>query len=198
MKRALSIVSLPFICAQMIFVVLVMVWLAAHAAEFGGVKIPDRLSVNGKTLYLNGFGRRTYSIVGIHIYGASLYLEHFSTNPDEIIRSPETKLLMFRFEHKVSADEARNAWREGLKSSCMIPCHLDPDDVERFLSKMPAMLVGDNFSLLFTENAVTVTSNGQQIGAITQRRIVEAMLATFLGPRPASLTLEQELLGRHG
>jgi len=55
---------------------------------------------------------------------------------------------MVRFEHKVSADEARSAWREGLKNSRVIPCRLDPEDVERFLSKIPAMIVGDNFSLL--------------------------------------------------
>ncbi len=44
-------------------------------------------------MHLNGSGLRTYSILGIHIYAASLYLEHLSTDPEHIIHSPETKLL---------------------------------------------------------------------------------------------------------
>ena len=83
--------------------------LVVRAAEVDGVQLPDMLQVDGKTLHLNGYGLRTYSILGIHIYVASLYLEHLSANPEEIIQSPETKLLLVRFERSVSADQARKA-----------------------------------------------------------------------------------------
>jgi hypothetical protein len=72
----------------------------AHPAELDGVQVPDALQVDGRTLHLNGYGLRTYSILGIHIYVASLYLEHLSTSAEEIIRSPETKLLLVRFEQQ--------------------------------------------------------------------------------------------------
>ena len=45
-------------------------WLTAQAAELDGVQLPDTLQVEGKTLHLNGFGRRTYSQQRIHIYAA--------------------------------------------------------------------------------------------------------------------------------
>ena len=57
---------------------------AAHPAELDGVQVPDTLHVDGKTLHLNGYGQLTYSILGIHIYVASLYLEHLSTSAEEI------------------------------------------------------------------------------------------------------------------
>jgi hypothetical protein len=47
--------------------------------------------------------------LGIHIYVASLYLEHLSTDPEEMIQSLDTKLLSVRFERSVSADDARKA-----------------------------------------------------------------------------------------
>ncbi len=174
-----------------------MTWFAAHAADLDGVQVPATLQAGGKTLYLNGLGLRTYSILGIHIYAASLYLEHLSTNPQEIIQSPETKLLAVRFEHIVSADQARNSWRTGLENNCIAPCQLDPHDVETFLSQVPEMHAGDNFYLLFTQNGATVTVNGQQIGTIPRRQFAEAILATFLGPHPASPTLKHELLAGH-
>jgi hypothetical protein len=192
----LSIVRIHPSIALVLLTIFAPIWSVVHAAELDGVQIPA-LQVSAKTLHLNGFGLRTYSILGIHIYIASLYLEHFSTDPEEIIRSPETKLLMVRFEHSVNASEAQGAWRVGLENNCQAPCHLDPQDVERFLSLIPAMHVGDNYSLLFTQNHAIVSVNGHQIGTISQPEFATAMLATFLGANPASMRLKRELLRGH-
>ena len=187
-----------FSCALIAFISVFSPWFGARAAELDGVQMPDTLQVDGKTLHLNGFGLRTYSILGIHIYVASLYLEHPSTNPEQIIQSPETKLLTVRFERDVSADQARRAWRDGLDNNCEAPCHLNRDEVGRFLAVVPAMHAGDNYSLLFTQSGATVTVSGKLIGTITQPQFAEAMLATFLGPKPASPRLKRELLQGHG
>jgi hypothetical protein len=190
--------ALFFLCALITFIIIAPVWFVAHAATVDGVQVPNTLQVDGKTLHLNGFGLRTYSIFGIHIYVASLYLEHLSTNPEQIIESPETKLLTVRFERDVSADQARRAWRDGLDNNCEVPCHLNPDEIGRFLSMVPAMHAGDNFSLLFTQSGATVTVSGKPLGTITQPQFAQAMLATFLGPKPASPRLKRELLRGHG
>ena len=174
------------------------VWFVVHAAELDGVQLPDTLEIDGKSLHLNGFGRRTFSVLGIHIYVASLYLEHLSTDPEAIIRSPDTKLLIVRFERSVSADDARKAWRDGLENNCVAPCRLDPEDVERFLAMVPAMHEGDNYSMLFTQHRAIVTVSGHQIGTISQPHFADAMLATFLGPNPASPRLKRALLEGHG
>jgi hypothetical protein len=176
---------------------MVPVCIVAHAAELEGVQLPATLEVNGATLQLNGYGLRTYSLLGIHIYVAGLYLEHLSTDPEAIIKSPETKLLTVRFEHSVTADEARNAWREGFANNCLAPCHLDTQDVEHFLAMVPAMHVGDNYSLLFIHRSAIVTVSGQRLGMITEPQLAETILATFLGPKPASQQLKQDLLRRH-
>jgi hypothetical protein len=137
-------------------------------------------------------------VLGIHIYVAALYLQHPGTDPDQIIRSPETKLLVVKFERSISADAARQAWRDGLTNNCQAPCQLNPADVAQFLAEMPAMHAGDNYSLLFTSRGATVSVSGQQVGVVSQPEFAEAMLAMFLGPRPASPKLKQELLTGHG
>jgi hypothetical protein len=184
--------------ALIIIAVIALVWCVAQAAELAGVPVPDTEQVNGKTLYLNGFGLRTFSILGVHIYVAALYLERLSTDAGEIIGSPETKLLTVKFVRSITVGEARKAWAEGLENNCTAPCRLDPEDVERFLASMPAMHVGDDYFLVFTPNGATVTSGGQLIATISKRQFARAMLAMFLGPKPASPMLKQDLLRGHG
>jgi hypothetical protein len=188
---------LSLVCIFIFSVIVTRASFQACAAELDGAQLPPTQSVGGKTLYLNGYGLRTYSILGIHIYAASLYLEHLSSNPEQIIRSPETKLLIVRFEHNVGVDEARKSWVTGLENNCIAPCRLDQEDEQRFLSQVPAMHAGDNFTLLFTQTGATVSVNGQQIGTIPRRQFADAVLATFLGPHPASPELERELLRGH-
>jgi hypothetical protein len=195
--RFAPLVSNSSRCAFMMFMITTLIGPGSYAAQVDGIQVPETLQVLGKKLYLNGSGLRTYSILGIHIYAASLYLEHLSTDPNEVIHSTETKLLTVRFEHAVSAEEAQKAWRTGLANNCIAPCHLDPEDVATFLSQVPAMHTGDNFDLVFTPNGGTVTVNGHEIGTISRRQFADAVLATFLGPDPASPTLKQELLKGH-
>jgi hypothetical protein len=197
MRRSLSLLVVRLPRTLLMFMIVVSLCFPAQAVELDGVQVPDTVQVAGKTLHLNGYGVRTYSIFGVHIYAASLYLEHLSTNPNEIIQSPQTKLLTVRFEHAVSADQSRNAWRTALENNCVAPCHLDPQDVQRFLSLVPAMTQGEYFYLLFMQGRATVSANGQQIGIISRRQFADVMLATFLGPHPASPTLRQELLQGH-
>jgi hypothetical protein len=92
----------------------------------------------------------------------------------------------------------RKAWHDGLLNNCEAPCHLDPMDVEKFLADVPAMHVGDIYSLLFEQHGVTAMTSGQLIGTISSPPFAEAMLATFLGPNPASPRLKNELLSAPG
>jgi hypothetical protein len=104
---------------------------------------------------------------------------------------------MVRFERNVSADQGRKAWRDGLVKNCRPPCYLDPSDMDEFIAAIPAMHTGDSYSLLFTQRGATVAVNGRQIGIIPQASFAQAILATFLGPAPASPLLKQELLRGH-
>ena len=159
---------------------------------------PATKQIDGKTLVLNGFGRRTWSFLNIHIYLAGLYVEHPTRDPEAIIHSPETKILTFRFEHDVTADKARDAWRKGLENNCIAPCLLDPADVEQFLARVPAMREGDSFELRFAGHTAEISANGQPLGHVDRAPLADAMLAAFLGPKPGSATLKQALLEGHG
>lgn len=168
---------------------------AASAAELDGVALPDVQVVNGRLMRLNGIGLRTYSILGIHIYVAGLYLEQRSGDSERILHSSEPKLLQIRFLRDVDASDARQAWREGFEQNCRRPCSLDPRGVEKFLAAVPSVHNGDESTLLFTSKGVRVTLNGRPMGDIPDPHFAEVMLATFIGPEPPTPRLKQELLG---
>ena len=169
---------------------------AVHAAVLDGILMPDIRMVDGTRLRLNGIGLRTYSILGIHIYVAGLYLEQRSDNPDAILHSPERKLLEIRFLRDVDAEDARKAWRDGFANNCRLPeCYLDPRDVERFLTAVPPIHKGDETMLFFTSKGVEVTINGRPMGDITDAHFAATLLATFIGPVPPTPRLKRELLG---
>jgi Chalcone isomerase-like len=170
-------------------------WSVAHAADLDGVSMPDMRVVNGTQMRLNGIGLRTFSILGIRIYVAGLYLERRSDNPDTILHSPETKLLDIRFLRDVDAEDARKAWKESFEQNCRTPCYLDPRDEQRFLAAVPSVHEGDDSMLLFTSKGVHVTFNGRPMGDIPDPDFAELMLTTFIGPVPPTPRLKRELLG---
>jgi hypothetical protein len=183
--------------ALVIVALLAPVRCVAATADLDGVELPQIARADGKILHLNGIGLRTYSILGIHIYVAALYLEHPSTDAEAIMQSPETKLLEIRFVRDIGADTARRAWRTGLQNNCRAPCQLDPNDVAHFLALVPAKHKGERYSILFTALGATVSADGAPLGTISKPQFAAAMLATFLGPAPASPRLKAELLQGH-
>ena len=153
----------------------------ARAADLEGVSMPDALVVDGTQMRLNGIGLRTFSVLGVRIYVAGLYLERPNGNAEAIIHSPDTKLLDIRFLRNVDAQDARKAWQESLEQNCRAPCHLDPNDQQRFLAAVPSVRRGDASTLLFTARGVRITLNGPPLGDVPDRQFAELMLATFIG-----------------
>jgi Chalcone isomerase-like len=169
---------------------------SVSAATLEGVTMPDARMVSGTQLVLNGMGLRTYSILGIRIYVAGLYLERRSSDAEAILRSPEKKLLDVRFLRDVDAENARKSWRTGFANNCQPPtCTVNQADVDRFISHVPAVRRGDESVMLFTSKGAVVTFNGRSMGDIDDPHFANVMLRTFLGPAPASQQLKRALLG---
>ena len=169
---------------------------AAWAAELDGVALPDTRHAGGSNLRLNGMGLRTYSVFGIHIYVAGLYLESTANDGDAVLRSDQTKLLEIRFVHDVDLENARKAWIDGFAGNCKPPCHLPAQEVSRFLAAVPPFRRGDGSTLLFTRTGVEVAVNGEKLGTVTDAEFARVILATFIGHAPPTDRLKRELLGQ--
>jgi hypothetical protein len=168
----------------------------AAAAELDGVSMPDQIQYHGVPLRLNGMGLRTYSVFRVHIYVAGLYLEKPNEDADAILRSSGVRMLHIRFVHDVTVDRARAAWAEGLADNCKAPCHLPPQDVERFLAAVPEFHRGDDSTLVFEGDSVRISLNGRALGTVSEPTFTRAILSTFIGPYPPSEPFKRALLGK--
>ncbi len=166
----------------------------ASAAQLAGISMPDTRQVAGIHLLLNGIALRTYSVLGIRIYVAGLYLEQRSSSAEAILRSPEMKLLEIHFLRDVGQDAARKAWRIGFAHNCHVPCRLDPQDIARFIAEVPAVHRGDVSMFLFTRDGMTVTFDGRELGTTNNLYFAQEVLRTFLGPVPPTPGVKRELL----
>jgi len=89
----------------------------AAAGELAGVALPDRITLDSKTLVLNGMGLREATWLKVDVYVAGLYLESKSSDPEAIIGSEQTKRLVMKFVRSVGRDDLRKAWNEGFEKS---------------------------------------------------------------------------------
>src|SRR4051812_44265551 len=91
----------------------------AFAAVKAGVEASDQLSVEGKTLKLNGLGVREATIFHVDVYVAGLWLERPTHDAGEILsKDSDLKLIQLNFVHRVTASQMNDAWDESLKNGC--------------------------------------------------------------------------------
>jgi len=155
----------------------------------------DTATIDGATLHLNGMGLRTWTIPFVHIYVAGLYLENPSRDGEEILRSPQRKLLQFTFVRDVDADDIRDAWRTDFVRYCSTTCAVPRSEIDAFLDAMPPVRKGDRAEFIFRPHGLEVMLNGRNMGRIEDREFQHLLLAVFIGQSPALPGLKAGLLG---
>src|SRR3954468_17108834 len=94
----------------------------SFAAEIAGTKLPDQVTVAGKTLKLNGAGLRQATFLKFNAYAAGLYLENGMHDGDAIANSDQAKSIEIVFMRDVSAKQMADAFQEGFDKNCVADC----------------------------------------------------------------------------
>jgi len=77
-----------------------------HAAEVGGVKLDDKISLGGQELVLNGAGIRTRAI--FKVYVASLYVPQKTADPAGVLAKGPRRIQL-NLLRTLSADQLADA-----------------------------------------------------------------------------------------
>src|SRR5499433_297312 len=88
---------------------------AALAMEVAGVKMPDTVTVEGKTLKLNGMGLRKKLM--FKVYVAGLYIETPTHAPEAIISSDQVKRIDLHILRNLKASQVTDAIQEGFEKN---------------------------------------------------------------------------------
>jgi hypothetical protein len=165
------------------------------AAEVAGVKIPDTVTVEGKTLKLNGAGLRKK--VMFKVYVASLYVETPSKDAAAVISSSEVKSIRLSILRSLKGAQIAEAISEGFERNSKSELPKLKARLEKLNQMIPDVKEGDE--IVFNsvpEKGVQVLVRGAEKGTIEGRDFADALFSVWLGANPAQDDLKTALLGR--
>lgn len=174
----------------------------ALAATVSGVKVEDQVTVDGRSLVLNGAGLRTKYLLA-DVYVAALYLPQKSSDPGQIIAGHEPRRISMTMKRDVDTATMTKAFHEGVTKNLSAAelGALKPrlDQLDQSFGKVKALKSGDVIDLDFAADGSThVVYNGQTQDSIGGADLSAALLKIWLGKNPVQDDLKMELLGSSG
>lgn len=174
---------------------LVLSAVTASAARIADVEFADRITVEGRTLALNGVGVRTKLV--FKVYAGALYAEKTGTDATTLIRSDQAKRMVLHFIHDaVDRGKLVEAWKDGFEQNSRGSLALLRPSIDRFNSFMEDVKKGDRVEVTYVPGkGTTVAVKGQEKGTIEGKEFADAVFAIWLGQHPAHEGLRKGLLG---
>jgi hypothetical protein len=167
----------------------------AFALDVAGVNVAPTVSVNQKTLTLNGAGiRKAY--VFVKVYVGSLYTERKVTTTAQLLADPGEKLIRMNFVYsKVEKEEIVGVFAEGLANNS--PGVAQSAEAKAFLSWFTSVFVaGDTVDIsLSPDGTVTASQNGKALGTVRSPALAQGVLLIWFGEKPADGDLKKGMLG---
>jgi hypothetical protein len=166
--------------------------LPAAAVEVAGVKVPDSVQVDGKTLLLNGAGLRTKSMFKVKVYVGALYVTQRSTDAAAVVALDAPKVIRLTLLRNVDKSSMLGALKDGIEAN-------SPGQAASLAPRMK--IVEEAFPSEFKEGqvmAVTyVPGQGTTLGVegtkgvtVEGKDFADALFRVWLGPKPTDGGLE--------
>jgi hypothetical protein len=164
------------------------------ALEVSGVKVPDTVTTEGKTLKLNGAGLRKKAI--FKVYVAALYVESPSKDAGAVLSSNELKSMRLHILRSLKGSQVSDAIQEGFERNSKEQMPKLKARLDKLATLIPDVKEGDEIALTWVPDKGTVVAvRGTDRGAIEGRDFADALFAVWLGPDPVQVDLKKALVG---
>ena len=167
----------------------------ALAAKVEGVDVPDKVTVGGQELALNGAGVRKK--LWIEVYVGALYLPSRTTSAQQAITMDGPKRIHMFMLYDVGKKKLVDAWEEGFENnSSKEELRALDSRMETFYSYWRDTEEGDQIVLDYVPGeGTTVTFKGVDMGTIQGADFAAALMRIWLGDEPADEGLKEGMLG---
>jgi long-chain acyl-CoA synthetase len=168
----------------------------AQAAEVGGVNLPDKMTVGGKELVLNGAGVRTRAV--FKVYVGSLYLPAKATTTAAVLEKAPRRFQL-NLLRSLTPDQLVDALVDGLKDNTP-PADLasikpQQDQMVSIMKAFGEVKEKDVVTLDFVDGATLIGLNGTAKGSIPGEAFNRALTRVWLGDKPAQDDLKKAMFG---
>jgi hypothetical protein len=156
---------------------------ASAATTLAGVTFDDHATVNNQQLVLNGMGLRKKFIVKVYVGG--LYLATKQNNAATVIATDTPRRQVFHFLYSVSKSQMAEAWEEGLEDNTPNASPEVKTAFKTLQSWMEDIPKGNKLVLTYVPGiGTTVEVNGKSKGTLGGKATADAILNTWIGPKP--------------
>jgi hypothetical protein len=163
------------------------------AGELAGVKMPDTITVEGKTLKLNGLGLRKKVV--FKVYVAGLYLETPSNAGPMVISSEQIKRMQLSVLRGLKALQVTEAIEEGFEKNSRAQMGALKERLGKFGAMISDVVEGDQILMTYLPGKGTAVSvKGAEKGVIEGKDFADALFAVWLGSNPVQEDLKRALL----
>jgi hypothetical protein len=161
-----------------------------------GVKVDDKVSIEGQNLVLNGVGTRVKMFMDMYV--GALYLEKKSTNANEIMASKDGAAIRLTIvSGLISSDKMIDAVTEGFENSTGGKTAPIKTKIDKFISFFKDEIKkGDVFTMVNTDEGVVVYKNNTKKGVIEGNDFKKALFGIWLSAKPADKNLKKAMLGQ--
>ena len=169
---------------------------SSYAYTGGGVTLPDKMSVGGKPLMLNGAGLRTKFV--LTLYASGLYLGAKNTDANKIINANEPMAIRLKIiSGFITAEKMSAATKEGFHNSTggkVAPLHAQ---IDQFMGVFKQKIMkGDEFDFIYAPTVGTkIVKNNKEQLVIKSLAFKKALFGIWLSNKPAQGSLKKEMLG---
>ena len=181
---------------QTTFFSVLLLLVSIPASAFNG--IPDKLSVGGKQVVLNGAGTRTKFIISV--YNMGLYLQKKSNNAQQIISANEAMAIRIQVVSGfASAAKISQAFKTGFHNATGGKTAPIQPQINQFLKSAFGTSVkkGDIFDFAYTPaGGVKVSKNNKGLTVVKGLPFKQALVGIWLSNKPAQGSLKNQLLGK--
>jgi hypothetical protein len=196
MKRLAATARLSVTTRLSVAVLGLLLSAPALGGSLAGVTLPDSIEVDGQQLVLNGMGLR--SKLFIKVYVAGLYLPAKQRNAQQVLAADTARRMHMDFLYDVSKEQMCDAWEEGLEANTPNASA----EVEAGFQRLCTMMdgVGKGAKLVITylpATGTTVAIDGTAKGTVAGKPFADAVLATWIGPKPGpGAGFREDVLGQ--
>jgi len=167
---------------------------SVHAGTLAGVELPDKVTIDGATLVLNGLGLRQATVLKVKAYVGGLYLEQRTSDPNAVIDSSQVKRVTMKFLRDISRGPLASGWADELRK---LPNRPPEDQIAKFTSLISDVKQGDTMSFTWRPGTgIEVALNGEARGSVPGDDFARALFTLWFGPTPGDPNLKRGMLGK--
>jgi hypothetical protein len=173
--------------------ILLTLAIPALARELKGISMPDRITVEGKQVVLNGMGLRTK--MTFKVYVAGLYVETATKNASMILSSDQIRRVEMVMMRDLGKEKIAEAVESGFEKNSKAKMPVLKARLDQFIAGLTDLKEGDKLVITYVPGKGINVQSGAKTIAIEGKDFADAMFAVWLGEYPVDEDLKEGMLG---